>query len=173
MDYVEEFRKPKISFLVFQVKPSFAFDTNGTYSNNAVWSFPSTDKYLLAFLNSKLGWFLISQYCTQIQGGYQLIWKNFSRVPVKAAKDLPGFDKGTMSRLEKLVDLAIKERKTVSPGVHGQTQVEREIDDTLFALYGLSKAEIAILEQHWGQNTKSKGANREEAEAEDELSMVA
>ena len=29
-----------------------------------------------------MGWWLITKYCTQIQNGYQLIWKYFSQTPI-------------------------------------------------------------------------------------------
>lgn len=82
-DYYEEFEKPKIMYQVFQVKPCFILDTNGLFCNNSVWIIPLDDKYLLALLNSKLGWYLIAHHCSQIQNGYQLIWKYLSKIPIK------------------------------------------------------------------------------------------
>jgi type I restriction-modification system DNA methylase subunit len=82
--YYKEFDKPKIMYQVFQVKPAFVFDMKGTYCNNAIWMLPKDDKVLLAILNSKIGWFLISSYCTSIQNGYQLIWKYLEQIPIPA-----------------------------------------------------------------------------------------
>lgn len=82
--YYEKFEKPKIMYQVFQVKPAFVFDMKGTYCNNAIWMLPKDDKVLLAILNSKIGWFLISSYCTSIQNGYQLIWKYLEQIPIPA-----------------------------------------------------------------------------------------
>lgn len=81
-DYYEKFEEPKIMYQVFQVKPAFVYDTNGTYCNNAMWMLPKEDKALLAILNSKIGWLLISTYCTAIQNGYQLIWKYLEQIPI-------------------------------------------------------------------------------------------
>ena len=36
----------------------------------------------MAILNSKMGWWLITKYCSQIQNGYQLIWKYFGQIPI-------------------------------------------------------------------------------------------
>lgn len=47
-----------------------------------MWIIPTNNKGLLAILNSKMGWWLISKYCTQIQNGYQLIWKYFGEIPI-------------------------------------------------------------------------------------------
>lgn len=81
-DYYHSFEKPKIMYQTFQVKPCFIFDESGLYCNNSMWIIPSDDKGLLAVLNSKMGWWLISKYCTQIQNGYQLIWKYFGQIPI-------------------------------------------------------------------------------------------
>ena len=43
---------------------------------------PTSNKALLAFLNSSTGWWLISEFCPRIQSGYQLIWDNFSQIPI-------------------------------------------------------------------------------------------
>ncbi len=81
-EYLEKFTKSKIMYQVFQVKPCFIFDDQGLYCNNSMWFIPSEDKGLLAILNSKLGWWLITKYCTQIQNGVQLIWKYFGQIPI-------------------------------------------------------------------------------------------
>ena len=81
-DYYEMFSKPKIMYQAFQVKPCFIYDESGLYCNNSMWFIPTNDKGLLAILNSKMGWWLITKYCTQIQNGCQLIWKYFGQIPI-------------------------------------------------------------------------------------------
>ncbi len=81
-DYYEEFSKPKIMYQAFQVKPCFVYDTSGLYCNNSMWIIPTEEKALVSLLNSKMGWWLITKYCTQIQNGCQLIWKYFGKIPV-------------------------------------------------------------------------------------------
>lgn len=81
-EYLRQFQQSKIMYQVFQVKPNFIFDEQSLYCNNSMWIIPTKDKGLLAILNSKMGWWLITQYCTQIQNGYQLIWKYFSQIPI-------------------------------------------------------------------------------------------
>ncbi|MEX0720296.1 MAG: Eco57I restriction-modification methylase domain-containing protein [Balneolaceae bacterium] len=82
IDYWEEFLKPKIMYQKFQVSPCFIYDEEGRYCNDSMWIIPTEDKGLLGVLNSKMGWWLITKYCTQIQGGCQLIWKYFGQIPV-------------------------------------------------------------------------------------------
>ncbi|NJX13945.1 Eco57I restriction-modification methylase domain-containing protein [Tamlana crocina] len=81
-DYYTDFQKPKIMYQTFQVKPCFVYDEKGLYCNNSMWIIPTDNKSLLGILNSKMGWWLITKYCTQIQNGYQLIWKYFGQIPV-------------------------------------------------------------------------------------------
>lgn len=81
-DYYEQFAKSKIMYQAFQVKPCFIYDTEGFYSNNSMWFIPTDCKALLAILNSRVGWWLITKYCSQIQNGYQLIWKYFGKIPI-------------------------------------------------------------------------------------------
>ncbi len=81
-EYYHLFAKPKIMYQAFQVKPCFIFDEDGFYSNNSMWFIPTQSKSLLAILNSKMGWWLITKFCTQIQNGYQLIWKYFGQIPI-------------------------------------------------------------------------------------------
>jgi len=69
-------------YQAFQLKPCFIYDETGLYCNNSMWFIPSNNKGLLAVLNSKMGWWLITKYCTQIQNGCQLIWKYFGQIPI-------------------------------------------------------------------------------------------
>ncbi|PQB08957.1 restriction endonuclease subunit M [Polaribacter filamentus] len=80
--YLSLYDKPKIMYQKFQVKPCFIFDEQNLYCNDSMWIIPSDNKSLLGVLNSKMGWWLITKYCTQIQNGCQLIWKYFGRIPI-------------------------------------------------------------------------------------------
>ena len=137
-DYYQEFEKPKIMYQKFQVKPCFIYDEDGLYSNNSIWFIPSDDKVLLGILNSKIGWWLISKYCTAIQNGYQLIWKYFSQIPIATGNDVVR---------EKIVDsvnkiLSIKKQDhTVDT-----TDLENQINQLVYQLYDLTKEEINIIE---------------------------
>lgn len=86
-DYYDKFSQPKIMYQKFQVKPCFIYDETGLFCNDSMWIIPTENKGLLAVLNSKMGWWLITKYCTQIQNGCQLIWKYFGQIP------MPSFDK--------------------------------------------------------------------------------
>ena len=81
-DYYDQFALPKIMYQAFQVKPCFIYDEEGFYSNNSMWFIPTQSKSLLAILNSRMGWWLITKFCSQIQNGCQLIWKYFGQIPI-------------------------------------------------------------------------------------------
>ncbi len=93
---------------------------------------------LLGVLNSKMGWWLISQYCTAIQNGYQLIWKYFGQIPIATGKlELRSAIDGKVNTI-----LALKKADTSAD----TTALEAEIDGLVYGLYGLSEEEIGIVE---------------------------
>ncbi|NLO50330.1 MAG: class I SAM-dependent DNA methyltransferase [Bacteroidales bacterium] len=137
-DYYDKFENPKIMYQVLQVKPCFIYDEEGLYCNNSMWFIPSDDKVLLGILNSKMGWWLISKYCTAIQNGYQLIWKYFSQIPI-------AIENGEIKKkVEVLVDM-ILETKKHNPSAD-TTALEAQIDQLVYQLYELTEEEIEIIE---------------------------
>ncbi|MGI5984747.1 MAG: Eco57I restriction-modification methylase domain-containing protein [Oscillospiraceae bacterium] len=154
-DYYDEFEKPKIMYLVFQVKPAFTFDEAGTYANNAVWITPISDKTLLGILNSKLGWFMISNYCTQIQNGYQLIFNYLGKIPIRVINFSDPQDVARNDRMVSLVDQMLSLHKQLQEArtPHDQTAFQRQIEATdrqidalVYELYELTEDEIRIVE---------------------------
>jgi hypothetical protein len=137
-DYYEKFEKPKIMYQVLQVKPCFIYDEDGMYCNNSMWFIPSNDKVLLGILNSKMGWWLISKYCTAIQNGYQLIWKYFSQIPIATGND------NLRLEVTKYVN-EILDVKKQNPSAD-TTALESQIDQLVYQLYGLTEEEIKIVE---------------------------
>ncbi|MDR1268480.1 MAG: N-6 DNA methylase [Planctomycetaceae bacterium] len=81
-DYYDQFSQPKIMYQSFQRKPCFVYDETGILCNNSMWIIPAKNKALLAVLNSKLGWRLMTMYCSNLEGMYQLIWDYFGRIPI-------------------------------------------------------------------------------------------
>lgn len=129
------FKQPKIMYQKFQVSPCFIYDESGLYCNDSMWIMATTKKALVGVLNSKMGWWLISQFCTQIQNGYQLIWEYFKKIPIP--KTLP-------RALETLVDQIIAAKKA-SPSAD-TSALESKIDTLVYRLYGLTEEEIAVVE---------------------------
>jgi len=139
-DYYDLFEKPKIMYQVLQVKPCFIYDEDGLYCSNSMWFIPSDDKVLLGILNSKMGWWLISKYCSAIQNGYQLIWKYFSQIPIATGNDA---DREEIANLVNEI-LAIKKQFPKAD----ITELEQKIDQLVYHLYDLKEEEIEIIENH-------------------------
>lgn len=135
--YFSQFAKPKIMYQAFQVKPCFIYDESGLYCNNSMWILPTENKALLGLLNSKMGWWLISKYCTQIQNGYQLIWKYFGEVPIALAEN------ENTKKIAEIVDSILAEKKK-NPSAN-TSKLEEEIDNLVYELYDLKPEEIAIV----------------------------
>jgi adenine-specific DNA-methyltransferase len=120
----------------FQVKPCFIYDEEGLYCNDSMWIIPTADKYLLGVLNSKVGWYAITQYCTKIQNGYQLIYDYLRKIPIAIPTDIQ------KSQIESLVNQILADKKE---GKNTEA-LEAEVDALVYALYGLTEAEKAVVE---------------------------
>jgi hypothetical protein len=105
-----------------------------------MWFIPSNDKVLLGILNSKMGWWLISKYCTAIQNGYQLIWKYFSQIPIISGNDI------VRKKISDLVNEILSIKKQNPPA--NTTDLEIQIDQLVYQLYGLTEEEIKIIESN-------------------------
>lgn len=138
-DYYQKFEKAKVMYQVMQVKPCFIYDEGGMYCNNSMWFLPSSDKVLLGILNSKMGWWLISKYCSAIQNGYQLIWKYFSQIPIATGNDM------VRKQVSDLVNDILSTKKQ-NPSAD-TTELEKQIDQLVYQLYDLTEEEIGIIEK--------------------------
>ena len=63
--YARQFKKPKILYQVFQVKPCFAYDPRGMMINNSIYAIALDDLYLLGILNSTPFWSEICRHCSR------------------------------------------------------------------------------------------------------------
>ena len=124
-DYYDKFAKHKLFYQVFQTKPCFVYDESSTFCNNSMYFMTVPDKALLALLCSKVGWWLIMEFCPRIQNGAQLIWDNFRQIPVP--EELP----------DKLNDYA--EEMMLSRFNEVEClRISQEIDETVSEIYGLT-----------------------------------
>lgn len=80
--YYDKFAERKLFYQVFQTKPCFVYDESSTFCNNSMYFMTVPDKALLTLLCSKVGWWLITEFCPRIQNGAQLIWDNFRQIPI-------------------------------------------------------------------------------------------
>ncbi len=138
-DYYDKFEKPKIMYQKFQVKPCFIYDEDGLLCNDSMWFIPSDDKVLLGILNSKMGWWLISKYCTAIQNGFQLIWKYFSQIPIATGND------SVRKKISDLVNEILTTKKQ-NPAAD-TSDLESQVDQLIYKAYDLTDDEIKLVEE--------------------------
>lgn len=124
--YYEKFAQPKIFYQKFQVKPCFIYDNNKSLFNDSMWFLSVPDKSLLTLLCSKVGWWLITEFCPRIQNGAQLIWDNFRQIPVP--RELP-------PALNEYADKMMAARNDEKEF----QRLSNEIDNIIANLYGLTE----------------------------------
>ena len=91
-----------------------------------MWFLSVPDKSLLTLLCSKVGWWLITEFCPRIQNGAQLIWDNFRQIPVP--RELP-------PALNEYADKMMAARNDEKEF----QRLSNEIDNIIANLYGLTE----------------------------------
>lgn len=132
------FQSPKIVFPDIAVEPSFAWDEMGHAVENTAYFIPS-QKWLLGVLNSKAAFWFFRQISNTIRGGFvRFIRQYVEQIPI------PAVSLEQQNAVEQLVDriLAAKTQDAAAD----VSALEREIDQLVYMLYGLTKDEIKIVE---------------------------
>lgn len=146
--YYDFFEKPKLIYGKLAIAPRFAIDDKGYFANSANFFIPTEDKHLLAILNSKLGWFLISNTCTQIRGGYQLIWKYFKNIPIakKKSSELEKLSEQMISLNNMLTEMGNKKTDKRARIENEIGKIDHQIDELVYKVYGITETEQKIIE---------------------------
>ncbi|MGY6743541.1 MAG: type IIG restriction enzyme/methyltransferase [Cecembia sp.] len=138
--YLEEFEKPKIVWGEISDKPKFAFDDSGYYAEATTFLMTGEKlKFLLAILNSKVSEWYFNLIGTTTGMGTNR-WKKYKieLLPIKVPT------KGQELQIENLVD-QILEAKRVSTNAD-TSNLEYQIDQLVYEMYGLMEEEIRIVE---------------------------
>lgn len=142
-DYYDAFVKPKIVFPDIAKESRFAFDTKKLFVTNTTYFIPTGDLYLLGVLNSSAVW----NYCKERlavlgdahKGGRLRFFTQFvEQIPVPDASAVE--QTAIVSLVQKI--LAAKRRNPDAD----TAEWEREIDEVVYDLYGLTKEERALVE---------------------------
>ncbi|HLP03763.1 MAG TPA: N-6 DNA methylase [Opitutaceae bacterium] len=159
-DYYADLDAPKIIFPDIAKSPRFFPDSAGTYLSNTAYCLGSGDRYLVAMLNSRLSWFAISNIAIPfgMRAGefrYRLFYQYMEKVPIRQIDPKSKPDRERHDRLVALVDtmlaLHAKLAAAQSPDVEENLRrqiaaTDRAIDALVYALYGLTPEEIALVE---------------------------
>lgn len=152
--YYEEFDKPKIVWGNLTTKSSFALDEkDGFYVNAPACILPTNSKFVLGILNSKLISYFLKSICAERQGGFiEQKPVYVSQVPIK--KPTNQQETEIIKLVEKMLQLNAKLTKLGDKQTDEKITLEKEIAETdaktdhlVYELYGLTEAEITIVEQ--------------------------
>jgi len=140
--YYWQFDKEKIVWGNLSTDASYAIDDTGAFiiaPCNQLTSNTESVKYLVSLLNSRLLSFIFKDIAYSREGGYYEFKKVFvEQLPIIKA------DVETQLKLERLVNQIQHAKHSNSEA--DTNALEREIDQLVYQLYGLTEEEIAIVE---------------------------
>jgi hypothetical protein len=136
--YYAEFDKPKIIYPHFNTEPNFAYDEEGSLSNDKTYIIPDAPLYLLGLLNSSVANFFLHQICPSVQQGY-LEFRTIYIEQIPVPTPSPAQHDETETLVRHLLDAE-------GEGPHVAAR-ERELNALSYELYELSVHEINLVEQ--------------------------
>lgn len=81
--YAAPFSRPKISYPHFNDARNFSIELSGAFSNDKSYFIPTNDQFLAAYLNSSVGWFILSNLAPAVRGGFhELRVQYVEKVPI-------------------------------------------------------------------------------------------
>ncbi len=139
--YYEAFTRPKIIYADISSSMRAYYDRDGFFGDSTIYSLPTTDLSLLAILNSKLfDYYARYKFSTLNDtwagGSFRCNKANMKHVPIA---DRTSEQK---AKLSELVEQILEDPKGANV-----LDLEREIDEIVYRLYGLSRSEIALIKQ--------------------------
>lgn len=157
VDYYDEFEKPKIIFPSIVKNPSFIFDKEKFLSNDKTSIISTKNLYLLGVLNSKVIDCFMRSISSTKQGGYFEYKPMYvQQLPIRTIDSSNPEDQARHDLMVQLVErlLDLNKKLSTSKANHDKTVLKRQIDATdkhidrlVYELYGLTEAEIAIVEE--------------------------
>lgn len=158
-NFVEYLERSKIIFPDIATTPRFALDDRGYYGSNTTYFIAMRDLYLLALLNSQLGKFYFVLTCAGLEGKNETYLRFFGQYlegfPVRTINFSDPVDKSRHDHIVSLVEqmLAAKEKLAAAKSDADVNRLEmqcesldRQIDDAVYGLYGLTEEERKIVE---------------------------
>ncbi len=135
--YWQEFEKPKIVYPNICKRNEFAWDESLFYTNQKAFIIPDSSKILLGVLNSKVVYWLFGKILAKLQGDFYEPSAIFmEKIPIPNINETQSIES---------VVTRILEAKRANPQADVSAW-ERDIDQMVYALYGLTEEEIALVE---------------------------
>lgn len=154
---------PKILVPDIADRASFALDEGGNYAFTSGYGITlrpgvqESPKYVLGLLNSSLLDFYLKRISTTMRGGFFRYFTQFiEQLPIRTIDFSNPADKARHARMVKLVDTMLKlhENPQAAKVDHDRELIQRQIDATdkqidqlVYELYGLTDEEIRIVEE--------------------------
>ena len=137
-DKSPEFQPPKIVYPVSGGSMRACYDTTGAFALGSLHFIPTEDLSLLAILNSKLfGWY--AQTACKAPGKASLYFTKVNMQKVPIADRTEAQKAALTDYVQSILD---------EPDSHEVPALEEKIDTLVYALYGLTDAEIALIEEN-------------------------
>lgn len=154
--YYDEFEQPKILYPTLADQGSFTLDEEGVLADQTCYFIPSADKYLLGVLNSTLLFFYFRNIAVERQNGfYQYITHYVERFPIYDVDEDDPDDVAArdaiIEHVDTQLDLHAQRAEATTDAERDRLQerideVDAEIDQLVYELYGLGEEETAIVE---------------------------
>ncbi len=138
-EYYGEFEKPKIFFAEIATEGQFTIDVENQYCDTTGYIIDTHSKYIIGILNSRLVTFFFSKISSEIRGGF-FRWKRQYVEQIPICNILEESQHSITSLVTQI--LAAKQ----SASTADTAALEAEVDGLVYGLYGLTEAEIGIVE---------------------------
>ncbi len=157
---ITKFNQPKIMTQEISLGSNMTYDDKGQfYHLTTVYSFVKNpkfnvdDKFYLAIMNSNLMWFFIKHTSSELQGGcFRFQTKYLKPFPLpripRNAQDFIDLVDEIFSLKQKLKDESFSNKYLQSVINMFIANKEERINKLVYALYGLNKEDIAVIEQN-------------------------
>ncbi len=135
--YYEEFEKNKIIYPDIAQESKFTWDESGAFLGNTAYIIPTDEKWLVGLLNSKVIWWMYTCISSIIRGGFvRFIAQYMELLPI------PSTTETKRAAITELVQQIL-----AAPDSLDVPHLEAKIDRLVYALYGLTDKEIALVEE--------------------------
>lgn len=134
-----EFGQPEILYQEINRTDCFSFDDSGYFANNKLFMLPEALKIWLGLFNSQVGsLYLHSTTGVPLDGFLALQWPVMKIFPIPAAS--PEKQEPVKRLVERILAAKARDAGADTSGL------EREIDELVYTLYGLTPAERALVQ---------------------------
>jgi type II restriction/modification system DNA methylase subunit YeeA len=150
-DYYPEFEKEKIVWQEMSLEPSFAYDDKKFYTNQTAYIMTGGNlKFLLGVLNSKISkWYMQNLAYSLSEGAQRWIKQYVEQLPIPPQTQ-PLADQIVQKVQEILTLTQSPDFETSQEKQEKVKELEREIDQLVYKLYGLTEEEIRTIElEEW------------------------